>query len=188
MSNLLSKPTTLYVIGNGFDQHHNIPCSYIDFRDWMKDNCSDVYDNFLRIYGTCTDGWWSTFEENLTNFNPDIYPNEIAMFLTFNYTKTLEDLCGVDDDNVLHIHGSVDRGNFVIGHNMTAEEMIDRDLEEHAIERNPEKDKGEDEARLGLFDVIADELKKPVDDLIVENRHYFNSLEGLKKLIVLGFS
>ena len=47
MSNLLSKPTTLYVIGNGFDRHHDIPCSYIDFRDWMKDNCRDVYNNFL---------------------------------------------------------------------------------------------------------------------------------------------
>ena len=271
MSNLLSKPTTLYVIGNGFDQHHDIQCSYINFRDWMKDNYRDVYNNFLRIYGTCTDDWWSTFEENLTNFNPDIYPNEIAgntffkikkyleehygqdgtdaidsfemanpegvtnhyqlvaavarfemqhlkddlyeafgdwvksltipdkdkiikdidteaMFLTFNYTKTLEDLYGVDDDHVLHIHGSVDRGDFVIGHNMTAEAMIDRDLEKHALERDPEEDKGGDEARLELFDVIADELKKPVDDLIVENRHYFNSLEGLKKLIVLGFS
>ena len=237
----------------------------------MKDNYRDVYDNFLRIYGSCNDDWWSTFEENLTNFDPNIYPKEIAgntffkikeyleehygqdgidaidkfemenaegvtnhyqlvaavarfemqhlkddlyeafgdwvksltipdkdkiikeidteaMFLTFNYTKTLEDLYGVDDAFVLHIHGSVDKGNFVIGHDMTAEEMMDRDLEEHVLERNPEDDKGEDEARLELFDVIADELKKPVDDIIVENGHYFNSLEGLKKLIVLGFS
>lgn len=43
MNYLLSKPTTLYVMGNGFDRHHGILCSYINFRDWMKDNYRDVY-------------------------------------------------------------------------------------------------------------------------------------------------
>ena len=41
----------LYVIGNGFDKHHGMPCGYIDFKKWLRNNRQDVYDNLMRLYG-----------------------------------------------------------------------------------------------------------------------------------------
>lgn len=110
-----------------------------------------------------------------------------AVFFTFNYTRTLEDLYGMDDDQVVHLHGSVDNGVFVIGHNMTAEEMQERDLDKHMYDRDPDDDEGEDEARMAMFEV-AEELKKPVEDIIQEHRDDFNSLGSIKEIEVLGFS
>ena len=110
-----------------------------------------------------------------------------AFFFTFNYTRTLEDLYEIEEDQVVHLHGSVDDGNFVIGHNMTAEEMLERDLKKHMYDRNPDDDKGEDEARISMFDV-AEELKKPVEDIIQKHSDDFYSLESVEDLEVLGFS
>ena len=28
----------LYIIGNGFDKHHDIPSGYQDYRRWLEDN------------------------------------------------------------------------------------------------------------------------------------------------------
>lgn len=261
----------LYVIGNGFDKHHGMPCGYIDFKEWLRNNRQDVYDNLMRLYGDIDVDWWSKFEENLTNFDPNRYPNEVgrtpffelqrrletlygedgravideyeqinmggvanryrlaeviahfemerlnndlndafgewvqtikvpmdadrvenldteATFFTFNYTRTLEDLYGVDADNVLHLHGSVDNGRFVIGHGLSVEEMLERDTEENAYDRDPDADMGEDEARMELFQVIADQLKKPVEEIIELNKNHFNDLSTISEMEVLGFS
>lgn len=271
MENNVFGPEKLYIIGSGFDMHHNVKCDYDSFKKWLQTNCINVYDNIKHIYGNvCNDKWWSSFEESLAVFDPDKYPNEVAqkgffqlkkelserygargkaaiddfemeggdisnryhlaaaiakseleclktdldeafgewikslklpskktpdididtdaIFFTFNYTRTLEDLYEVDEDNILHLHGSVDGNEFVIGHNLTAEEMIDKDLEAHMYERNPDNDKGEDEARFEMFQVIEDEMKKPVNEIMDLNRDYFNALDTIKEMIVLGFS
>lgn len=261
----------LYIIGNGFDKHHGMPCGYNDFKKWLIQNREDVYHNLVRLYGDIDVDWWSKFEDNLTNFDPDRYPNEIgrtpffelqrklvelygddgraaiddfeeadmdgianryhlantialfemerlkndlndafgewvrtikvpmqadrienldidATFFTFNYTKTLEDLYGVDEDNVIHLHGSVDNGRFVIGHGQSLHDMLFRDLEENAYIRNPDDDMGEDEARMGMFESIADHFRKPVNEIMDENRNHFNALETIEEMEVLGFS
>lgn len=264
-------PEKLYVIGNGFDRHHKINCGYNNFRDWLQENRPKIFNNMLRIYGECDGTWWSTFEENLTNFDRNKYPNMVgrtpffrlqkelvelygdeardvidqyeleeeegvsnrfrlseaiasfemnrlkrdlieafgdwvyslnlpdkstiiedldvnAMFFTFNYTRTIEDLYGVNKGRILHIHGSVDNGVFVIGHGMTAEDMLQRDAENYAYSVDPTEDMGEDEARRQMFQVIAHELKKPVEEIIEKNIIHFKEISSIKKMIVLGFS
>ena len=47
---------------------------------------------------------------------------------------------------------------------------------------------GEDEARMELFQVIADQLRKPVEDIMVMNSIHFNALETIDEMEVLGFS
>ena len=259
----------LYVIGNGFDKHHGMKCGYCDFKEWLKSNRKNVYENLIRIYGNLTDDWWSKFEESLSDFDPDQFPSEVAgatffeylrklekrygkegrsfidkyemenktisnrlnraaaiadfemghlkndlckafgdwvkeikipdaskrdcdldttaLFFTFNYTRTLEDLYNIEEDQVIHLHGSVDNGVFVIGHNMSAEEMLERDLGRHVYDRDPNDDNGEDAARIAMFEV-AEDLKKPVYDIIREHSADFNSLGDIEELEVLGFS
>ena len=260
----------LYVLGNGFDLHHGIRCSYKSFKSWLFRHRRPVYNNLKRLYRNINQDWWSTFEENLANFNPDKYPlsiakfshiqqinyleefygqtgrdfidsienddediarnqfrragaiarfemqmlkedlneafgewvlrrnkpkketkintlDENAIFFTFNYTKTLETLYEIDDDQVVHLHGSVDNKEFIIGHNMTAEQMQFRDLEKNGDKRNPNRDRGQDDARMAMFEV-AEEMKKPVQEVIVEHGAAFNSLAGIKEIEILGLS
>ena len=76
--NCISRPHKLYVIGNGFDLHHGLPCSYSDFEVWLQENRPDVYRNMNRIYGECHDGMWSVFEHSLAGFNLDDYPVDVT--------------------------------------------------------------------------------------------------------------
>lgn len=263
-----------YVIGNGFDIHHQIKCKYSDFRRWLRKNRPEVMCKLIRLYGRLSGDWWRTFEESLTDFKPDAYPKKVAkmtipkfiqyfteeygeegrdyindyqitmqghgglanpyqraeaiakfemlhlkddlceafsewvkdikipkrvrktrvnldtdaLFFTFNYTRTLEDTYGIEEDQIVHLHGSVDTNEFIIGHNMSAEEMQERDLVRHAIFRNPDNDQGADNARMAMFEVLESELKKPVDDVIYFHRNEFNALVGTKEMEVLGLS
>ena len=260
----------LYVIGNGFDRHHDMPCSYDDFKRYLTKYYPEVYANLTRLYGDINADWWRTFEESLANFNPDKYPKEVAdesffdqlnelvsrygqkgrdimdqyevlhkdspsnkyaraelmvrfemmelkkglndafgswvkslkipdeskkleginpnaLFFTFNYTRTLEDLYGVDDELVVHLHGSIDNNVFIIGHNRTAEEMMNQDLENNVYKRDLDIDSAEDDARNAMF-IAAEDFKKPVEDIIYQHRADFNSLDGIKEIEIKGFS
>lgn len=259
----------LYVLGNGFDLHHDIKCSYQNFKYWLSRNRKPVYANLKRLYRNINHDWWSAFEENLANFDPDRYPmfiagisyfkqirylekyygedgrafidtleyddveitgnpyrradqiarfemrtlkndlneafgewvlhlnkpkkskkenlDENAFFFTFNYTRTLENLYGIEDDQVVHLHGSVDNKYFIIGHNMSAEEMINRDFEENVYKRDQEKDQGQEEARIAMFEA-AEEMRKPVESVIQEHASKFNLLNGIEEVEILGLS
>lgn len=47
-----------------------------------------------------------------------------SVFLSFNYTKTLEDVYNIDSLNIIYIHGCIDRNEeFIIGHGMSYEDI-----------------------------------------------------------------
>ena len=92
--NIKMGPRKLYVIGNGFDKHHRLPCGYADFRAWLQKNRPDVHNNLIRIYGECDSDWWSKFEENLARLDPDEYPNEVSRTDFFELKNKLESLYG----------------------------------------------------------------------------------------------
>ncbi|MBK7632980.1 MAG: hypothetical protein IPJ13_00905 [Saprospiraceae bacterium] len=45
------KYTKLYIIGNGFDLHHNLDTWYSSFGLFLKKTYIDIYDVFLEYYG-----------------------------------------------------------------------------------------------------------------------------------------
>ena len=61
----------LYIIGNGFDLHHQINSSYSHFSSWLKENKKEVYDEIVKLYGNKVLDleWWGDFEENLGYFD-----------------------------------------------------------------------------------------------------------------------
>lgn len=71
-------PRHLYIIGNGFDQHHDIESSYISFRLWMGIVYSRVLSDFEDAYGYENEDWWSNFENNLASFEVISYAHDIA--------------------------------------------------------------------------------------------------------------
>lgn len=76
--NCISRPLKLYVIGNGFDLHHGMPCGYVDFIAWLQGNRHEVYNDLNRIYGYCSGNNWSDFENSLRGFNLDDYPDNVT--------------------------------------------------------------------------------------------------------------
>jgi hypothetical protein len=60
----------LYIIGNGFDLHHNLKTSYYNFRDYLKNHNREIYD-LLEQYLCCSDDLWGDFEESLAKLDTD---------------------------------------------------------------------------------------------------------------------
>ena len=71
----------LYIIGNGFDIHHGINSSYLNFRDWMQMQNSDVIEDFENAYGECDEEWWADFENKLASL--DIFLDGLSKFYLF---------------------------------------------------------------------------------------------------------
>lgn len=57
---------TLYIIGNGFDLHHNMPTSYKAFYQWLVEKSYvHVLALIEKIYGCSDVTWWCDFENSL---------------------------------------------------------------------------------------------------------------------------
>ena len=74
---IVSRPRKLYVIGNGFDMHHGLPCGYADFRGWLQVNKPEVHCELIRLYGESDSDLWSDFEKGLSCFDLDNYPDDV---------------------------------------------------------------------------------------------------------------
>lgn len=62
---------TLYVIGNGFDLHHHLKTSYLDFAIYIKIHNRQLYNTLEEYIGYSPNekSLWSKFEENLARLN-----------------------------------------------------------------------------------------------------------------------
>ena len=59
----------LYIIGNGFDIHHEINSSYSNFRDWMESNYPSILEDVENVYGYCDADWWAVFATKVTKIH-----------------------------------------------------------------------------------------------------------------------
>ena len=108
---------------------------------------------------------------------------EDAIYITFNYTDTLEDVYGIEASIVHHIHGRASNGdNLILGHGSTAEE-----IEKANPEPEGESEYWEQRAYGAAISEIA-KKRKDVDGIISLNRALFDSLSGVDKVVTLGFS
>jgi hypothetical protein len=107
-----------------------------------------------------------------------------SRFLNFNYTPTLQQLYGVPDANVLHIHGSSlnPDSDIVLGHGWkrSAEEMLSRHIDEETDTRVA--------GGLRQIDNYFADTFKPTEKIIADNRAFFDGLAGTTKILVLGHS
>ena len=101
-----------------------------------------------------------------------------AFFLTFNYTRTIEDVYNINESNILHIHETiVNNRPLVVG---CGEALFDDE------DYTPEKD----DVDIQLIRNILSHGKKPVEAIIKENdsKIWFENLKEISSVVVFGHS
>lgn len=83
----------LYIIGNGFDRHHDVASGYNFFRDWLEKHNRELF----RVYSSVCDydGLWSDFETGMAYINRDFFINAGAIALP-DPKKDLDDYSMAD--------------------------------------------------------------------------------------------
>lgn len=149
------------------------------------------------------------FHEWVVQLTPPSASNKVniithnSKFINFNYTKTLENLYGINPHKILHLHGCVDENeDFILGHGKSYEELDSLNTEKRPV---PPEDL--DEYELNLFyeeqansyefhEQLAIQAaisgvasqRKPVNDIIKKNESFFNSLSDISHIHVYGLS
>ena len=102
-----------------------------------------------------------------------------AVYLTFNYTDTLEQLYQIPELQVLHIHGRASKGDkLIVGHN---HEINPADYWDDNIDM---RENNERMQRLTEMNTLC----KPVYEIIERNEWFFKRLKPIKDIHILGHS
>ena len=111
-----------------------------------------------------------------------------AVFLTFNYTSTLEQLYGISEDKILHIHGKVGNSDeLVLGHG------VSEDIIEQILEANypTDEEEGDDyvvsNAKAAAVKGVFSQ-RKNVDQIISLHNEWFESLTDVTNIYFYGHS
>lgn len=108
-----------------------------------------------------------------------------ARYLNFNYTPTLQQVYGIPNDQILHIHGNrkIQSDQLILGHGWESE--VSDSL-------NPDIDIGEADTRViegnEIVDSYFSKTFKPVADILLQNQSFFKDLKPIKQIYVLGHS
>ncbi len=100
-----------------------------------------------------------------------------SLYLTFNYTRILEDVYQIAPSKIWHIHGDVKNDSpLITGHNNDYPYYFD--------------EIGSDNLKISCEALSreAQSLFKPVQTIIRTNQDFFNSLNRINKVIVFGHS
>ena len=129
------------------------------------------------------------------------FPNEDSIFLTFNYTKTLEDIYEIDAKRIYHIHGVIDdKDSMVFGHGLREEELNDMLIGQEPRIGEVWNNKLNRMVRLQIVTPKHKELaafstiesivflKKDVEKCIEKNQQFFNEILDVERIYVYGFS
>ena len=97
-----------------------------------------------------------------------------AFFLSFNYTKTLELGYGINENQVCHIHGSVESlpNEIIMGHGN------DEPVTEHSYSIGTE----------ASFEKLKRKLRKDTVGIIQKNEKFFKQLSDVQEIYSYGFS
>lgn len=150
------------------------------FRDWIRQLNSPSKDKIIKI------------------------EKSYSVFINFNYTKTLEDLYGIDPKKVLHIHGCIGKDEkFILGHGKSEEELWQMNKDNTSVtlielSENDEMELFDDKVDDGheLHEQLAISAaitgvasqRKPVDELIKRYMPFFETIKSVEYVHVYGLS
>ena len=233
------KARKLFIIGNGFDLHHNLPTRFLDFYNFLKaSNLFHLELPLVEDFWWDNDGFWSDFENSCTNqtdeelfqrlpfpnltddhydtdfnsflfqtqslhsfsenlsdylhewvknidFNnvhedPDIeelFDLKKSIYLSFNYTDTLERIYHIPSNQIKYIHG---KGN-------TSDKLVCGGERQDCI-FDPDDSYGDFRANWSIRELqgYLKEMEKPVTKIIGKNEKFWASLSDVYEVYVMG--
>ncbi len=168
-----------------FDKKNNINIQDESFTSsllfGLEDDLKQETDELIKKIRDAFENWLNQI--SLDSIDKKIDFEVESIFLNFNYTLTLEEVYKIPCENILHIHGDIEKNydSLIFGHNAELIEM-------------PEIDENGDSTRT----IISDSenvskspfyaFQKPVKEIISENLNFFESLKGIEEIIILGHS
>lgn len=81
---------------------------------YMSDVVSNACDSLKSVYEECFSEWVNKID--ISFVKPLFYLDKNALYLTFNYTETLEGVYGIPEEHILHIHNCRRYGAPIVGH------------------------------------------------------------------------
>ena len=156
----------------------------------IEDTLNDFFEN---QFGFVVDlqnyllKWAEQIELNKAVIKKDDIINGTDLFLTFNYTATLEYVYGIDPSSICHIHGGVSPYcdiDPIIGHGNTNSIQQWKKLKS-------ENDAAFDEGGASKCAAIANFYKRTLKDtkmVLTVNHDFFNRINGIEEVIVIGHS
>lgn len=138
--------------------------------------CGENIRNTVDIFPGLLMYWINSISTKKVNPQFDIDKN--AYFLSFNYTRTLEDVYQVRKENVLHIHEtSMDNKQLIVGYGEALFENEDYVLDNEQVD-------------VALIKNLLSHCRKPVDAILKEpmSKAWFSNLVNVSSIIVFGHS
>lgn len=162
--------------------------------EWITDGLEIDLDHMMRsqfIYEDAPDimmgKFWQDIHEKFCDWVNTIKVSSAvrnfslpahAKYLTFNYTRTLEEVYAIPESQILHIHGCAPSDDLVVGHDCYAAP-------------NPEYGGNQWEMEEGVREQIKGAMNsnyKDVQSIISANAAYFASLSNVDHITVIGHS
>ncbi|WP_238900630.1 bacteriophage abortive infection AbiH family protein [Clostridium sp. YIM B02500] len=142
--------------------------------------------NFIEKLNDYVLEWVEQIDINTDKKTDKIVENTFDLFLTFNYTLVLEEVYGIRNQNILHIHGTVDGSNYfpIMGHGDT--NKLD-ETKKNVIESEREFD----EKRNSIYKAIENYYKntfKNVEEIMAKNQDFFKRMNAVRYVYVVGHS
>ena len=148
---------------------------YNDIEEQLQNKTEEINNVFTNWIIEAEENYYSQpLDYCLLNLEKD------ALYLTFNYTDTLNKIYQIPYSNIRHIHNSIKNptDNLIFGHNS-----------------NIELDMNDPDSYLGDFTEALDSakslyftLKKNTQKIIEDNIDFFNNMRTVSEIIILGHS
>jgi len=169
---------------NFYDYYNEVNVSSDHFRPkhvyGLEDELTEQTDIHVTTIKETFISWVNQIDVSLAQ-KKMIFPKN-SQFITFNYTSTLQSIYEIEDSRVFHIHGRAETyDDLIFGHgeNITEPPELDEDGEST-------RDMFSDARSASRYPLYA--LKKPVDDILKNNEEYFNQINNIDKVVIIGHS
>lgn len=107
-----------------------------------------------------------------------------AQYITFNYTKTLQDIYEISESAIWHIHGASPDSDLIFGHNV--KEKIEYNYSDGTGMPSTEEEWNEEARRFAKLPLS--QFRKKTDNIITKNSIRFSKCRNFEKIYVLGHS
>ncbi|RUO26592.1 hypothetical protein CWE09_07780 [Aliidiomarina minuta] len=146
----------------------------------LEDDLTEQSDHLVEGVREAFLNWISEIDVSVAS--PEVVFPKDSIFITFNYTSTLQTIYGISDERIFHIHGRAEISEeLIFGHGETMEE--EPELDEWGESNRTMFSDAEGAAKYPFY-----ALKKPGNELLEKNQERFESLANISEIVVLGHS